>query len=257
MNINKYYILSLFFLPWSILAQSEHAILLDGTTAYKKGDFETAENNFRDAVQQNGSSLKGNFNLGNALYKRQKYDEAATSFQNAASNTDNNLEKSKALYNLGNTKLAQAKGGMKKQGQSPATLSEDGQKQLKDAIEAYKGALRSNSKDYDAKNNLGAAYKLMRQQEQQQQQKQQKQDQNKDKNEENKDENKDNKPNEDKPKKEEPIDNDNESSSSETEEMKKDEVDRLMEIIEQEDKKVQEKLMERKRGKTQKPEKDW
>jgi len=255
MNTSKYYILSLLFLPLSIFAQSEHSTLLNGTTAYQKGDFETAENSFRDAVQQNSSSLKGNFNLGNSLYKRQKYDEAATSFQNAASNTDNNIEKSKALYNLGNTKLAQAKGGMKKQGQGPATLSEDGRKQLNDAIEAYKGALRNNSKDYDAKNNLAAAYKLMRQQQlEQEKQQQQKQDQNQDQNQ---DKNEDNKPNEDKPKEDKPIDNNNETSNPEPEEMKKDEVDRLMEIIEQEDKKVQEKLMERKRAKTKKPEKEW
>ena len=58
-------------------------------------------------------------------------------------------------------------------------------------------------------------------------------------------------------KKNKPIENSNEEIDSEPEELKKDEVDRLMEIIEQEDKKVQKKLMKRKRPVTTSTENDW
>ena len=256
------YIIALFVLPFGLMAQSEHSSLLDGTDAYQRGDFENAEESFKKAVETNSSSLKGNFNLGNSLFKRRKYDEAATYFQNAASSTEDDLQKSQALYNLGNARLAEAKEKIEKP-EAP-TMGKEGQKKLQEAIDAYKNALRHNTKDYDAKNNLAAAYKLLRQQQQkQQQQKQQKQeqkqnkDQNKDnknqpQNQENKNQNQPQKPEENKP-----IDNNNPSNGTETKKLNKDEVDRLMEIIEQEDKKVQKKLMERKRAQHKKPEKEW
>lgn len=247
-------------------AQSEHSLLLKGTNAYQKGDFETAETSFKEATTQNNSSVKGNFNLGNSLYKREKYDEAITYFENAASQTEDKSEKSQAFYNLGNTRLAQAKGGMQQQGQAPPSLTKDGQEQLEQAITAYKDALRNNPSDYDAKNNLNVAYQMLRQQEQQQENDQDKKDDNQDKNQDqdNKDDNQDKqdknqeKPSDpQKPNENKPIDNDNQEVNSDAQELKKDEVDRLMEIIEQEDKKVQEKLINRKRTKTQTSDKEW
>ncbi|MBL4648145.1 MAG: tetratricopeptide repeat protein [Aureispira sp.] len=257
------------FISHSLVAQSEHKSLLDGTVAYEKGDFETATQKFEKVIKNNSSSLKGNFNLGNSLFKRQKYDEAATYYQNAVGAATDKKEKAQALYNLGNTHLAQAKGSMKQQGQGPATLDEKGQKHLEEAIDSYKNALRNNAQDYDAKNNLATAYKLLRQQQQQQQQQQnkdQKKDQDKDKNkdeQEKKDQGDQKKDEKDdsseKPKDNKPIDNENEKdpANMEPKELSKDEVDRLLEIIEQDDKKVQEKLMKRKRSKTKKPEKAW
>jgi tetratricopeptide (TPR) repeat protein len=258
--IMKYWSLILvLFISHSMVAQSEHQSLLEGTTAYEKGDFETATKKFEKAVENNNSSLKGNFNLGNSLFQRKKYEEAATYYQNAVGAAVDKKEKSQALYNLGNTRLAQAKGSMQQQGQGPATLDEKGQKHLEEAIDSYKNALRNNAQDYDAKNNLATAYKLLRQQEQQQQEskdqnkdEQDKQDQ-QDKKDENKDDSSEN------PKDNQPIDNENPKDPGDLEpkEMSKDEVDRLLEIIEQDDKKVQEKLMKRKRAKTKKPEKAW
>ncbi len=261
------------FISHSTVAQSEHKSLLDGTVAYEKGDFETATQNFEKVLESNSSSLKGNFNLGNSLFKRQKYDEAATHYENAVGAATDKKEKAQALYNLGNARLAQAKGSMKQQGEGPAMLDEEGQKHLEEAIDSYKNALRNNTQDYDAKNNLATAYKLLRQQ-QQQQDKDQNKDQNKDENkDQNKDENKDQQDKKDqedqkedekddpseKPKDNEPIDNENQKDPSQLDpkELSKDEVDRLLEIIEQDDKKVQEKLMKRKRSKTKKPEKAW
>jgi len=243
----------------NVQAQSEHGALLEGTNAYKKGDFETATKGFEKALEQNSSSIKGNFNLGNSLYKRQQYDEAATYFQNAANSAKDNTLKSQALYNLGNSHLAKVQQATQNQGDNPPPLSEENQKKLESAIDAYKNTLRLNSKDYDAKNNLAVAYKLLRQQQQQQQQNQQK---NQDKNEENKNQDKKeqpqdpkNQPPKDDPNK--PIDNDNKPANSEPQELKKNEVDKLMDVIEQEDKKVQEKLLKRKRPQTTKSDKEW
>ena len=268
------------FISYSMLGQTEHQSLLDGTLAYEKGDFETATQNFEKAIEQNSTSLKGNFNLGNSLFKQQKYDVAATHYQNAIGAATDKKEKAQALYNLGNTRLAQAKASMQQQGQGAASLDEKGQEHLEEAIDAYKNALRNNAQDYDAKNNLATAYKLLRQQQEQnkEQNKEENKDQNKDENkDENKDKNEDqNKDEQDKkdqedqqndekedsgenPEENEPIDNDNpkDSENMEPKELSKDEVDRLLEIIEQDDKKVQEKLMKRKRSKTKKPEKAW
>jgi Ca-activated chloride channel homolog len=227
------------------LAQTEHKSLLEGTKAYQKGSFTEAEQIFRSAVEKNSNSLKGNYNLGNSLFKNKKYEEAEIYYQNAISNTESKSEKSLAFYNLGNSHLVSAKENIQHFGSTDLSKGEDSQKQLMKAIEAYKNALRNNSTDYDAKNNLATAYRLLRQQQQKNQNN--KKNQKKDKNQ------KPQKPN----KKDKPIENSNEEIDSEPEELKKDEVDRLMEIIEQEDKKVQKKLMKRKRPVAPSTENDW
>lgn len=260
MNIKNIFFISILFLNYNqLLAQKEHNALLEGTNAYKKGDFETATSNFQKALEENNNSLKGNFNLGNSLFKRQKYDEAATYFQNAATSAEDNNLKSQAFYNLGNSYLAKVQQTTQNQGDNPPPLSEENQKKLESAIDAYKNALRINAKDYDAKNNLAMAYKLLRQQQQQQQQNQQNQqnNQNQDKNQDKKEQPQDPKNQPPKDDKNKPIDNNNQPADSEPQELKKNEVDKLMDIIEQEDRKVQEKLLKRKRVQTSKSDKEW
>ncbi len=232
-------------------AQSEHKSLLQGTEAYQKGDYETASEKFQSAIAQNNQSVKGNFNLGNSYFKRQKYDEALPHFQDAVRHAPDEQTKSKAFYNLGNTYLAKAQAGMQQQGNQMPMMNEEGQEALKKAIDAYKEALRSNSSDFEAKNNLAMAYKLLRQQQQQQQQQQQKNEEK---------ENEDQKNQQSPPEKNEnenPEKSDDQNPKGTPQDLEKKEIDRMMKRIEEEDKKVQEKLMKRKQKNTTKNNKDW
>lgn len=270
-----YRFLGMFLLLWvglsanGLLAQStEHGALLEGTHAYEQGNYDRAINHFGAAIEHNDRSLQGHYNLGNALYKTKRYEEAASQFQQAEEQAQTPEDKARAWYNLGNSRLAQAQ-----QGQQSA--QSDKGKHLKAAIDAYKQALRLHPRDYEAKNNLAAAYKLLRQQEPPQQQQEQNNQQNNQEDQDQKDnedqqdsdnpsENQDNKDgqdeqppqNQDQPQ-DNPSDSNEEPSSTEPREMTDAEAKRLLEMAEQNDKQVQRRLLEQRRSPPRKIDKKW
>ena len=248
---------------------SEHSALLEGTQAYQQGNYRSAIDYFGTAIDHNNQSHQGHYNLGNAFYKAKRYDEAATQFQRAKEQAPTSSDAARALYNLGNTRLAQA------QQPDQGTQSETGD-HLNAAIDAYKQALRLNPRDYDAKNNLATAYKLLRQQqpppnpkdqpnpdqdpkdqeeqeEQDNQEQQNQQEQSQDSNQEQQ--------NQPDPPQEQPQSPQEEKkappASSEPREMTVEEAKRLLERIEEDDKRVQRRLLEQKRSKPTNIEKKW
>ena len=96
------------------------------------------------------------FNLGDALYEQQKYDDAAKEFEKAINSETDPVKQSEAWYNLGNTYMKNQK--------------------YAEGIEAYKNALRKNPKDEDARYNLRLAQLMLQEQQQQQQNKDDRQD---------------------------------------------------------------------------------
>lgn len=241
------------------VAMAQHKELLKGTNAYQEGQYETATLNFLQALAEDETSVKSNFNLANAYYKTKKYEEAAVHYQDVISSSDDDLIQSKAFYNLGNSYLSRAKNENSQSG-----AGEESQEHLKNAIEAYKNALRKNAEDFDAKNNLGVAYKMLRQQQQQQQQQNQENKQQEDKpQEENKDKEKEEEQNQNgdqqppEQDKEDPIKNQNDLEKGKPQDLEKDQIERMLQRMEEEDKKVQEKLRRRKRSDRVNIEKDW
>ena len=61
----------------NVNAQSERKLVRDGNKQYKSGKFSDAETNYRKSLDKNKSSFTGTYNLGDALYKQKKYEEAA------------------------------------------------------------------------------------------------------------------------------------------------------------------------------------
>lgn len=142
--------------------QNERGLLRQGNKLYEDNKFNEAEIEYRKALEDAQTSVKGNYNLGNALYKQDKYEEAVNSLSNANAmikDTDPQL-KARALHNLGNALLKAEK--------------------LPESIEAYKQSLRLNPADDDTRYNL--AYAMRKQEQQQQQQQSQSNKDNKDKN---------------------------------------------------------------------------
>src|SRR5208283_2532119 len=92
---------------------------------------------------------QGVFNLGDALYKQGRFDEAAEQYRNSAEKETDPSAKAQALHNLGNSLL---KG-----------------KKIPESISAYKEALKLNPNDLDTKYNLEYAQALLQQQQQQKQ----------------------------------------------------------------------------------------
>jgi tetratricopeptide (TPR) repeat protein len=98
----------------------------------------------------NPKSYEGRFNLGDALYRQDKFDEAAKEF-NAAANSEelDDLNRSKAFHNLGNAHFKEQK--------------------FKESIEAYKKGLKLDPENNTTRENLAKALSKLKQQEQEQQ----------------------------------------------------------------------------------------
>ena len=143
-------------------AQQENRDVRRGNTAYNDSSYTEAEINYRRGLDKNDQSFEAHFNLGNALFKQEKY-EAATEEYLAAANllkSNDKLDKEElnhrladTYHNIGNALYAQQRYG--------------------DAVEAYKQSLRHNPKDNNTRYNLVKAKQHQQQQQQQEQQQEQ------------------------------------------------------------------------------------
>lgn len=153
-------IIFILFAASSVYSQSERSVINEGNRKYKENKFIDAEVNYRKSLEKNKDSHYGTFNLGDALYKQEKFEEAAEKFKIAATQETDKETRAKAFHNLGNSLLKSQK--------------------FPESIEAYKNSLKLNPKDVDTKYNLEYAKMMLQQQQQQQKQNQDKQDQKKD-----------------------------------------------------------------------------
>ena len=86
-------IIILFLLQGSwLFAQQEKSYIHKGNQLYQQQKYTEAEANYRKAVEQKNQNVTGNFNLGDALYKQKKFDEAGKQFTTFAS-----LQKSRTI----------------------------------------------------------------------------------------------------------------------------------------------------------------
>lgn len=210
---------SFFLLPAS--AQNEKLIIKKGNEAYGKGEYEKAAAEYKKVTDKNPANPTASYNLGNALYKNKKADEAVTAYENAVVNTAGKADKSKAFYNKG-------------------VVLQNNNK-LPECIDAYKNALKLNPQDEDARQNLQKALiQLKKQQEQQKNNKQQK------------------KPKEDEKQKEKEKQNQEEKKQPQPKPKisKKDAEEKLKALLQQE-KNLQDKLKKVDVASPNKPEKDW
>ena len=56
---------------------SRHQLRLAGRE-YGKQHYEQAETKYRQALEQDSTDFRGQYNLANALYRQEKYEEAAS-----------------------------------------------------------------------------------------------------------------------------------------------------------------------------------
>lgn len=158
------YLLLIF--TWFCCAHLAHAQVYQkevkgGNSAYENKNFADAEVNYKRATVAKPEGVEGFFNLGDALYKQGRYDEALEAYQKAGNMTTNPSLQAKIMHNVGNIYREK--------------------KQPKEAAEAYKSALRLNPNDDETRYNLAKTLRELKAQEQQNQDnKDDKKDQNKD-----------------------------------------------------------------------------
>lgn len=219
----------LFCLPLLAYPQKEVKHLREGNKQYENNNFKDAEINYRKALEEKADYYKGLFNLGDAMYRQQNYEEAAGIFEKLA--TTEGMDKyvaARSYHNMGNALLQQ--------------------KKYQESIEAFKNSLKLNPKDMDTKYNLEYAKKMIQLQQQQQQQQQQNQDQEQDKKEEKKQDQKQDQNKEEK----------KEQQQQQQDQISKEDAERMLNALRNQEQKTLEKLKEQEeKGQAGKPEKDW
>lgn len=229
-------LLTFMFLIFTVLinAQSDKKYIREGNREYAKNNFSESEVSYRKAIDKNKQSPNAVFNIGDALYKQKKYEDAGKQFIESTGQNEDRNKKADGLYNLGNALLQANK--------------------IAESIDAYKGSLKLNPDNMQAKYNLAYAQDLLKKQEQQKQQ-QQKQDQDKnDKNkgdkEKNKEDQNDNK-NQQNSQQKDQNNPDQQKQQPQQQQISKEDAQRLLNSLANDEKKVQEKVKLAKAAKEQ------
>lgn len=144
-----------------VFSQKEKKYIREGNKHFGQEEYENSEVSYRKALEEESNSFNALFNLGDAIYKQEKYEDAAGEFNGVAQMNTDNINRAKTFHNLGNSLLKANR--------------------LEESIEAFKNALRNNPDDLETKYNLAYAQDLLKQQQQDQEQKQKDQNQDQDK----------------------------------------------------------------------------
>jgi Tfp pilus assembly protein PilF len=111
----------------------------------EEDNYVEAEMEYRKAISEAPSKAVGAYNLAHSYFRKGSFDEALFRSQEAAKNALTKDEKNRAFHNIGNI------------------LMEN--KQCKEAVEAFKDALRNNPNDEETRYNYALAKDCANQQE--------------------------------------------------------------------------------------------
>ncbi len=137
------YILFLFAASGAAAQQMpERQQVRKGNRAYDRGDYQTSIERYSRALELAPGSFEAAYDLGNALYKAEMFDRAEQTMTRAAADTLRTAqERARACNNLGNARFKQQK--------------------YKEALESYRQALRFDPSDMEIKYNYAYTKKLL------------------------------------------------------------------------------------------------
>ena len=204
----------------------------EGNRHFNAQRADDAERAYRHALNIDDRSDIASFNLGNAFYRQERFEEAGVEFEKVAASAADNFSRARAYHNLGNSLLQQQK--------------------LEESIEAYKQALRNNPDDFDTKYNLSYAMNLLQNQDEQDPQCNQDQCDN----------NQDKQDNEDgdsqqEPQEQEGDDQNQQQQQQQPQQISPEDAQRMLEAIAQDEKELLEKLQQRERTSNRNIERNW
>lgn len=244
----------LLLLPLVLPAQEKDKYLPDGNSEFAAKKYADAEADYRISQSKKAKNPIAAYNLGNSIYRQNAVAEAKPAFLKAIENTKDRSQKHQAFHNLGNVFMKE--------------------KDYTQAVEAYKNALRNNPEDEQTRYNYALAKKMLKdnppkKDDKKDDKKDKKDDKKNDKDKDNKDK-KDDKKDGDKDKKDDKKDGDKDKKDQNKDDkdqgqpkpkpggISKERVQNLMDAVNNEEKKVQDKVNARKvKGKPVQTEKDW
>lgn len=223
-------------------------ILPKANEAFAEKKYPEAEAQYRISTSKGLSGATPSYNLGNSIYRQNQFSESKYAYSQAFEKATTKEEKHKALHNLGNVYMKE--------------------KQYSKAVEAYKNALRNNPSDEQTRYNYALAKEYL---------KNNPEDPPKDNKDDKKDDKKQDKDDGDKDKKDEKKEGDKDENKADKKEgdpkkdqnqegqpkpqpsgISKESVQNLLDAVNNEEKKVQEKINAQKvKAKPVQTEKDW
>ena len=201
-----------------LMAQHDSPDVRRGNKQYNDSNYTEAEVNYRRALDKNDLSFEAHYNLGDALFRQEKFQEALEQYAEAEKllKADDETRKEQVdsrlaatYHNMGNALYAQ--------------------QQYDKAVAAYQQSLRRNPKDNDTRYNLVKAMQQLQQQQQQQEQQQQEQQEQQ---------------------------QDQQQQQQDQQQMDKETAEQILQALEQDEQETQEKL-QRQQGKKRRVEKEW
>jgi tetratricopeptide (TPR) repeat protein len=234
----------LILISFALKAQEKDKFLPKGNEEFAEKKYADAEANYRISQSRFKKKAVSSYNLGTSIYKQNQHSEAKYQFAKAIQDAKTKPEKHKAFHNIGNVLMKE--------------------KEYQGAVEAYKNALRNNPNDEETRYNYALAKKMLKDNPPPEKPKENKKDQEKEKKEEKKEPEKDNDKNKDKNKDKKDGNGDkdkdkgNQPQQPKPSGASKQRIDNLLDAVNNEEKKVQEKVNGQKAlANPKKPEKDW
>ena len=156
--MKKQYWVFMVFITWGWSQQSEVSNTIAGANELLKNkEAVVSEMEYRKALSNSPNRIEALYNLGNNHYQSGDFDEASQRYFETQKKAASRGERHQAFHNMGNVSMEQ--------------------KDYAKAVEAYKNALRNNPADEETRYNYALAKKLLDKEKQQQDQ--QNKDQNK------------------------------------------------------------------------------
>ncbi len=119
----------------------------EGNKDLSENKFVEAEVEYRKAIAKSDENVAAPYNLGNAYYTKETYSEAFGRFKEAGELASEKADKHKAYHNMGNVFMKR--------------------KEYEKAVEAYKQALRNGPNDEETRYNLALAKEMLKKEQQQ------------------------------------------------------------------------------------------
>ena len=150
-----------------IAMQESNNLVYEANELISDNEFVSAEMEYRKAISKKQNNAIASYDLGNAYYENERYEEALLRHSQAVEFAETKEEKHRAWHNIGNTLMKVEK--------------------CKEAVEAYKNALRSNPSDDETRYNFGLAKECAKKQQEEEDKKKEEDKKDKDKEKEEKD----------------------------------------------------------------------
>lgn len=96
------FIVAISFSGFMFGQESYRNLVYEGNQKFDGKDYDGASSKYMEAIKSNDKDFTAHYNMGNALYKSKKYEEAKTEFEKAEKLSQTLPDKTAALHNLGN-----------------------------------------------------------------------------------------------------------------------------------------------------------